>query len=128
MKKRACLLTISVMMLSAGSLRSEEKAVKAEEKFDRQFTVVAIESEGSKFWIPGTLIVKKGEKVKINLVNSIKSEPNTHGYAIDAFGVKEVIARGEPKTVSFTADKSGIFTIYCQQHPKHIGGQLLVLD
>ncbi|OGR83211.1 MAG: hypothetical protein A2901_04105 [Elusimicrobia bacterium RIFCSPLOWO2_01_FULL_54_10] len=95
---------------------------------DMEFTVVAIESEGAKFWIPGSLIVKKGSKVKINRVNAIKSEPNTHGYAIDEFGIKQVIARGEPKAVTFTADKTGLFAIYCHQHPKHIGGQLLVID
>ena len=130
-------LTLSLSLLSAGLALGEEQkpaAVQAQsqkqaaENFDRQFTVVAIESEGSKFWLPGTLIVKRGDKVKINLVNSIKSEPNTHGYAIEAYGIREVVARGEPKTVTFTADKSGIFTIYCQQHPKHIGGQLLVLE
>src|SRR5262245_2376763 len=94
----------------------------------KEFTVVGIEYQGSKLWIPGTLIVKKGDKVRIKLINNIKSEPNTHGFAIDEFAIKKVIARGEPQTVEFTADKSGLFTIYCQLHPAHIGGQLLVLE
>ena len=136
-KRNAYFLSLSLMALSAGLFAAEESKPAAapaqpkkmaEESFDRQFTVAAFETEGGKFWVPGTLIVKKGDKVKINLVNAIKSEPNTHGYAIDAYGIKEVVARGEPKTVTFTADKSGIFTIYCHQHPKHIGGQLLVLE
>ncbi len=128
--KRLILLGISAVILAVGLAISEEpKAAPASPSApDRQFTVAAIEYEGSKVWVPGTLIVKKGEKVKITLINNIKAEPNTHGYAIDAYGIKEVVARGEPKTVSFTADKAGVFTIYCQQHPKHIGGQLLVLE
>lgn len=91
------------------------------------FTVVGIEYQGTKIWVPGTLIVKKGQKVKITLINNIKSDPNTHGYSIDEFGIKVVVARGEPKTVEFNADKEGLFKIYCQIHPAHIGGQLLVL-
>ncbi len=127
--KKISLWVAGAMLLWVSSVRAaDQKAPAAEEKFDRQFTVVAIEQDGSKFWIPGTLIVKKGDKIKINLINNIKSEPNTHGYAIDAFGIKEIIARGEPKAVTFTADKSGIFTVYCHQHPKHIGGQILVLE
>ena len=139
--KRVVFLAVSSLILAGGLASSEElKAApaatgapaqiekKAEAASEKAFTVVAIEYEGSKVWVPGTLIVKKSDKVKINLINNIKSEPNTHGYAIDAYGIKEVIARGEPKSVTFTADKTGIFTIYCQLHPKHIGGQLLVLE
>ena len=40
----------------------------------------------------------------------------------------EVITRGEPKTVTFTADKVGVFPITCQLHPAHVGGELVVLD
>lgn len=94
----------------------------------KEFTVVGIEYQGTKLWVPGTIIVKKGEKVRIKLVNNIKSEPNTHGFAIDEYGIKKVVARGTPDTVEFTADKEGLFTIYCQLHPAHVGGQLLVLE
>ncbi len=127
MRKNSFFWLVSILLMPAAFSWAEE-AKQAPEKFDKQFTVVAIESEGAKFWIPSTLIVKKGDKVKITLINTIKAEPNTHGYAIDAFGIKEVIARGEPKAVSLTADKTGVFTIYCHQHPKHIGGQLLVME
>ncbi|OGR79283.1 MAG: hypothetical protein A3I11_08370 [Elusimicrobia bacterium RIFCSPLOWO2_02_FULL_39_32] len=93
----------------------------------REFSIVAIEYRGTKVWVPGTLIVRKGDKVKITAINNINSDPNTHGFAIDEFGVKKVVARGEVATVEFTVDKEGLFTIYCQLHPAHIGGQLLVL-
>ncbi|MBI2119899.1 MAG: cupredoxin domain-containing protein [Elusimicrobia bacterium] len=93
----------------------------------REFSIVAIEYRGTKVWVPGTLIVRKGDKVKIKLINNINSDPNTHGFAIDEFGIKKVVARGEIETVEFSADKEGLFTIYCQLHPAHIGGQLLVL-
>ena len=93
----------------------------------REFTVVNIEYEGSKIWTPSTLVVHKGDKLKIKLINNVKSDPNQHGFAIAALNVAEVITRGEPKTVEFTADKEGIFPITCQLHPAHVGGELVVL-
>ena len=92
-----------------------------------EFTVVNIEYEGSKLWLPGTLVVHKGDKVKIKLINNVKADPNQHGFKIAAVNVEEVVTRGEPKTVEFTADKEGVFPITCQLHPAHVGGQLVVL-
>src|SRR5258708_25263670 len=104
---------------------SMDQAVKPADSDVQQFTQVAIEYKGTKIWLPGTIIVKKGQKVKIKLINNIESEPNVHGFAIDEYGVKTSVARGEPQTVEFTADKEGIFRIYCHLHPAHVGGQLL---
>jgi plastocyanin len=41
--------------------------------------------------------------------------------------VAEVVNRGETKTVTFTADRTGVFPTVCQLHPAHVGGQLVVL-
>src|SRR2546427_11361732 len=83
-------------------------------------TVVNIEYEGSKIWVPGTIVVKKGDTVKIKLINNVKSDPNQHGFAIAAFNVAAVVNRGEPQNVEFKADKAGIFPINCQLHPAHV--------
>ena len=102
------------------SARSEGDAV-------RQFSVANIEYKGTKVWVPGTLIAKAGETVKIKLVNNTPS--GKHGFAIDAFNVKlEVANDGQPAMAEFKADKAGLYPIYCQLHPGHIGGQLLVLE
>ena len=90
-------------------------------------TLVNIEYEGSKIWVPGTIVVKKGTKVTLKLINNVPSEPNQHGFAIPAYNIQEVVTRGEPKTVEFTAAKAGVFPIICQLHPAHVGGQLVVL-
>lgn len=90
-------------------------------------TIVNVEYEGTKIWLPGTITVKKGSKVTLKLVNNVPSDPNQHGFAIPAFNVAEIVTRGEPKTVEFTAAKAGIFPIICQLHPAHVGGQLVVL-
>ncbi len=94
---------------------------------DVSFTVANVDYEGTKIWVPTTLVVKKGSKVKIKLINNVPGDPNQHGFAIPAYDVAEVVTRGEPKQVEFTAAKDGIFPIICQLHPAHVGGQLVVL-
>jgi len=91
-------------------------------------TVVNVEYEGTKLWLPGTITVKKGTKVTLKLINNVPADPNQHGFAIPDYKVAEIVTRGEPKTVEFVADKAGIFPIICQLHPAHVGGQLVVLE
>lgn len=76
---------------------------------------------------PETLVVKKGDAVKVVVENK---SPISEGFSIDAFGVQEVIKAGETKTINFTADKAGAFTIWCQLHPKniHLPGTLNVVE
>ena len=89
------------------------------------FTLVNVEYEGSKLWLPGTITVTKGTKVTLKLVNNTPS--GEHGFQIPAFGVATVAKKGEPATVEFTPDKTGVFPFSCQLHPAHVGGQLVVV-
>ena len=119
----AALLT--VVGASAGA-HAEEPA--AGTKPDVEITIVGVEYEGTKLWVPSTIVARKGDRVKVHLISKIPSEPAQHGFAIDAVKVAEVVNRGEPKSVEFVADAVGLFPIYCQLHPAHVGGQLLVVD
>ncbi|MGH7429835.1 MAG: cupredoxin domain-containing protein, partial [Candidatus Methylomirabilaceae bacterium] len=92
---------------------------------EREITVVNIEFEGSKVWVPATIIAKKGEKVRVKLINKVKSDPNVHGFAIPDYNVKVDVYRDKPETVEFTVDKAGLFRIWCHLHPAHLPGQLL---
>ena len=56
-----------------------------------------VEYEGTKIWVPSTMVVHKGDKVKIKLINNVKSDPNQHGFKIAAFNVEAVVTRGEPQ-------------------------------
>ena len=94
---------------------------------DRTFTVVAEQVGKSKFWFPSNIMVNQGDKVKLVLKNDIEGADVTHGFELDGYEIKEVVTRGVPKEVTFTADKPGIFPYYCQLHPAHIGGELLVI-
>jgi len=95
---------------------------------EMSFTVVNIEYQGTKVWTPGTLVVKKGTTVKLKLINNVPSDPAQHGFAIPDYKIAEIVDRGQPKTVEFTADRAGTFPIICQLHPAHVAGQLLVLE
>ena|SRR6185295_9522983 len=101
--------------------------VRAAEPATVSMTIVNVEYEGSKLWLPGTITVKKGTKVMLKLINNVPSDPNQHGFAIPDYKIAEIVNRGEPKNVEFVADKAGIFPIICQLHPAHVGGQLVVL-
>ena len=94
----------------------------------KEVTLVNIEFEGSKIWVPGPVVVKKGDTVKIKAINNVKSEPAIHGLAIAAYGIEVVVNAGKPESIEFKADKAGIFPISCHLHPTHVGTQLVVLE
>jgi len=91
----------------------------------RELTVVNIETpQAVKIWEPPSLVVKKGDVVKLKLINKLEQE---HGYRIAEFKIEKVVQGGQAETVEFTADREGIFTIDYQLHPAHVQGQLVVL-
>src|SRR4029450_8608793 len=69
------------------------------------FTVVNVEYEGTKIWVPSTLVVKKGTTVKLKLINKVPSDPNQHGFAIPAYNIAEAVTRGQDTAIGFKADK-----------------------
>ncbi len=111
-----------LMVLAASAARAQGAASD-----QKSFTVAAEQINKNKFWLPSTITVNQGDKVKLTLKNDIEGADNTHGFSIPAYNVTEVVTRGEPKTVEFTADKPGVFPYICQLHPAHIGGELVVL-
>ena len=115
----ACGIVALVVGVAVGSPQSAAAA---------DFTLVNIKYEGSNIWVPGPIVVKKGETVKIKAINNVKDDPAEHGLSIEAFGVKQVVNRGKPETVEFKADKAGIFPITCHLHPAHVASQLVVLE
>ena len=92
----------------------------------RDFTVVSVEVNDTKFWLPSAIAVEQGDKVKLTLKNQVPGAVNTHGFTIPGYNITEVVTRGTPKTVTFVADKAGVFPFSCQLHPAHVGGVLIV--
>jgi plastocyanin len=115
-----------IAMAQGAAPAAPAPAPAAEEPGTRSFTLVSIEADGAKIWLPSVIAVEQGDKVKLTLKNLVPGAENQHGFTIPAYNITEVVTRGEPKTVSFVADKAGVFPYSCQLHPAHIGGSLIV--
>ena len=89
-------------------------------------TVVNVETpQGVKVWLPESIFAKKGDTVKLKLINKLDAE---HGFKIAGVGVEKVVAAQGTEEVTFKAEKAGIYPISCQLHPPHVAGQLVVLE
>lgn len=76
--------------------------------------------------LPADAVAYAGDTVEFTVTNE---SPIDEGFAIDAYGVREVLKPGETKTIRIGQVRAGAFTIYCQLHPLsvHQSGTLLVL-
>src|SRR3954453_7635638 len=87
-------------------------------------SVSAAPVEGGTGWKPSTPIrVEKGDKVVIKVGNETKV---THGFSIDAFGIKQTVDAGKTVNVKITPTAAGRYVIYCQLHPAHKRTELVV--
>ena len=103
------------LVLHAGSSQAQDV---------KKFTLINVILDGSKIWLPSSLIVYEGDTVELTLINKL-DEP--HGMQIAAFGVEETVPPKAQASVRFTATKTGLHAFVCHIHPPHIGGQILVL-
>ena len=133
LKTMAAIAVVASLMLSgANRIAMAQGASPAapapamEEPGTRSFTLVSVEVDDTKFWLPSVIAVEQGDKVKLTLKNQVPGASNQHGFTIPAYNIAEVVTRGEPKTITFVADKAGVFQYSCQLHPAHIGGSLIV--
>lgn len=62
---------------------------------------------------PDVIEVEEGDRVTIHLTN-IDQEPDiTHGLGISLYNINLGVDPGQTKTVSFVAEKPGVYTFYC---------------
>ncbi len=95
---------------------SRYKTVAGQEKIER---------EGNRVHIFGTLIrshitpeivtVNEGDVVTFHLTNLERAEDETHGFTVDTYGVHGSFEPGKTASVTFTADRPGIFPYYCTE-------------
>lgn len=63
---------------------------------------------------PAFLVVNKGDRVTLK-IHALKGDK--HIVNVPAFGVQEnQVLRGEEKTITFVADKAGVFEMKCTNH------------
>ncbi len=62
---------------------------------------------------PIKLEVNQGDKVTIHITNIEQTTDELHGLGLAEYNLNIVIDPGETKTVTFVADKPGVFPYYC---------------
>jgi len=107
---------LTVMLLGAGAAAAAEP---------KKFTVMTVVLDGTKIWLPSSLIVHQGDEVELTLINKLE---DPHGLKIAEVGLEEVVQPKAQMTVRFTASQPGVYSYICHLHPPHIGGQIFVLS
>lgn len=64
-------------------------------------------------WDPGTIVLYKGEKVRLHLHGFHGKE---HYFSIPAFNMKGTVKKGQVTTVEFQPDRTGTFELICHNH------------
>jgi nitrous-oxide reductase len=82
---------------------------------------VNIMSSAPQYSLP-VIKLKKGDLVTLTLTNHDKVEDLTHGCAIPGYNINFNVNPQETKSVTFKADKPGVFWMYCTQfcHALHL--------
>lgn len=134
MKSKVTLLISSILVSLSGPAFSMDQPSSepdkmhhhemSETKGTRVINVVNEVINGKTRYSPAVFIVKLGEKVQFKIFNTT-DQP--HGFSIDEFKVQQTLIPKE-NTFEFIADKAGLFDVYCQYHPAHLRGQILVLE
>ena len=110
------MMLLTVLMLGVGDAAAAEPT---------KFTVITVVLDGTKIWLPSSLIVHQGDDVELTLINKLD---DPHGFQIAALGIEEVVPPKAQLTVKFTAAQPGAHSYICHIHPPHIGGQMLILS
>ncbi len=106
----------TVLMLGAGYGAAAEP---------KKFTLINVVLDGTKIWLPSSVMVQQGEEVELTLINKLD---DPHGFKIDDFGIEEVVQPKAQMTVKFTAAQTGAHSYICHLHPPYLGGTSLVLS
>jgi plastocyanin len=75
-------------------------------------------------WDPNQVIVNQGDEVTLEVVGINGAE---HPASIEGYNVHFTVKRGSVATVTFKADKPGVFKIVCAKHNPSMVGELIVL-
>jgi nitrous-oxide reductase len=62
---------------------------------------------------PSVIEVNQGDLVNVALTNIEQSTDELHGFGLIDYNINIVVDPGETKTVTFRADKPGVFAYYC---------------
>lgn len=64
-------------------------------------------------WDPGTIVVHKGEKVKLSIYG-VNGE--SHPFLIEGLNISGEVKKGKETVITFTPQQEGIFRLICMTH------------
>lgn len=64
---------------------------------------------------PDTIEVEQGDTVTIHITSNEQSKDNTHGFTIDSYNVHGSFEPGKTASLTFIADRVGVFPFYCTE-------------
>lgn len=64
---------------------------------------------------PDTIEVEQGDVVSIHLTSNEQSKDNVHGFTIDTYNVHGSFEPGKTASVTFVAERAGVFPFYCTE-------------
>jgi nitrous-oxide reductase len=64
---------------------------------------------------PEKIEAQVGDIVKIHLTNLERAQDETHGFTVDLMNVHASVEPGKTASVTFTADREGVFPYYCTE-------------
>lgn len=95
---------------------SKYKTVAGKEKIERKGNRVHIFGTLIRSHIvPETVEVEEGDIVTFHLTNLERAEDETHGFTVDTYGVHGSFEPGKTASLTFKADRPGVFPYYCTE-------------
>ncbi|UKS26840.1 cupredoxin domain-containing protein [Paenibacillus sp. HWE-109] len=64
-------------------------------------------------WDPGTVVIQKGEKIKLSLYG-VNGE--SHPFLIEGLNISGEVQKGKETVVHFTANQEGTYRLICMTH------------
>ncbi|UJF32556.1 cupredoxin domain-containing protein [Paenibacillus hexagrammi] len=124
-RKHVVLAAAALLIVAAGVLyanRVKLLPADAQPVVERTFHMVTGEfssttADGKKIeayrWDPGSIVVHKGEHVKLNIlgVNGV-----SHPFLIEGLNVRGEVKKGKTTVVSFTPNQTGTYRLICLAH------------
>ena len=95
-------LAVSLLAVSMAQGRSPQNAPQAAGS-EIKMTAKKYEFD------PNVITVKNGERVKL----VITALDHDHGFKLEGFKIDQILKKGTPTTIEFTADKVGTFPFQC---------------
>ena len=64
---------------------------------------------------PDLIEVEQGDTVSIHITSNEQSRDQTHGFTIDSYNVHGSFEPGKTASLTFVADRAGVFPFYCTE-------------